>query len=55
MPRWKRKILEAALEAGADDVVNEAGESSVLCAPDSFEAVQQALPTPASSRTLPRW
>jgi transcriptional/translational regulatory protein YebC/TACO1 len=24
-------------------VVNEAGESSVLCTPDSFEAVQQAL------------
>jgi len=23
--------------------VNEAGESSVLCAPDSFEAVQKAL------------
>ncbi|GAB2534631.1 YebC/PmpR family DNA-binding transcriptional regulator [Rhodanobacter koreensis] len=39
----EEKILEAALEAGADDVVNEAGESSVLCAPESFEAVQQAL------------
>ena len=41
----EEKILEAALEAGADDVVNEAGESSVLCTPDSFEAVQQALAT----------
>ncbi len=39
----EEKILEAALEAGADDVVNEAGESSVLCTPDSFEAVQKAL------------
>ena len=39
----EEKILEAALEAGADDVVNESGESSVLCTPDSFEAVQQAL------------
>jgi YebC/PmpR family DNA-binding regulatory protein len=39
----EEKILEAALEAGADDVVNEAGESAVLCAPESFEAVQQAL------------
>jgi transcriptional/translational regulatory protein YebC/TACO1 len=41
----EEKILEAALEAGADDVVNEAGESSVLCTPDSFETVQQALAT----------
>ncbi|HEX7342480.1 MAG TPA: YebC/PmpR family DNA-binding transcriptional regulator [Rhodanobacteraceae bacterium] len=39
----EEKVLEAALEAGADDVVNEAGESIVLCTPDSFEAVQQAL------------
>ena len=47
----EEKILEAALEAGADDVVNEAGESSVLCAPDSFEAVQQALAS-AGLKTL---
>jgi YebC/PmpR family DNA-binding regulatory protein len=39
----EEKVLEAALEAGADDVVNEHGESTVLCAPDHFEAVQQAL------------
>jgi len=39
----EEKVLEAALEAGADDVVNEGGESTVLCAPESFEAVQQAL------------
>jgi transcriptional/translational regulatory protein YebC/TACO1 len=39
----EEKVLEAALEAGADDVVNEGGESSVLCAPESFDAVQQAL------------
>ena len=39
----EEKVLEAALEAGADDVVNEYGESTVLCAPESFEAVQQAL------------
>src|SRR5574337_479146 len=36
-------LLDAALEAGADDVINENGESSVLCAPENFEAVQQAL------------
>lgn len=39
----EEKVLEAALDAGADDVVNEHGESAVLCAPDQFEAVQQAL------------
>ena len=39
----EEKVLEAALEAGADDVVNEAGESSVLCTPDALESVQQAL------------
>lgn len=39
----EEKILEAALDAGADDVVNENGESTVLCKPDDFEAVQQKL------------
>lgn len=39
----EEKVLEAALEAGADDVVNEHDESTVLCPPESFEAVQQAL------------
>jgi len=39
----EEKVLEAALEAGADDVINENGESTVICAPESFEAVQQAL------------
>jgi YebC/PmpR family DNA-binding regulatory protein len=39
----EEKVLEAALEAGADDVVGEHGESIVLCAPEHFEAVQQAL------------
>lgn len=39
----EERVLEAALEAGADDVVNEHGESTVLCAPEHFEAVQQAL------------
>jgi YebC/PmpR family DNA-binding regulatory protein len=36
-------VLDSALEAGADDVINEHGESAVLCAPEHFEAVQQAL------------
>jgi YebC/PmpR family DNA-binding regulatory protein len=39
----EEKVLEAALEAGADDVVNEHGESTVLCSPENFESVQQAL------------
>jgi YebC/PmpR family DNA-binding regulatory protein len=39
----EEKVLEAALDAGADDVVNENGESSVLCTPDNFETVQKAL------------
>lgn len=37
------KVLEVALDAGADDVVGEDGRSTVLCAPDSFEAVKKAL------------
>ncbi len=39
----EEKILEAALEAGADDVVNGADESCVLCAADSLSDVQSAL------------
>ncbi|WP_020649817.1 YebC/PmpR family DNA-binding transcriptional regulator [Solimonas variicoloris] len=39
----EEKILEAALEAGADDVLSEEGWTEVLCATDSFEAVKQAL------------
>jgi len=39
----EEKVLEAALEAGADDVINADGESTVLCAQENFEAVRQAL------------
>ncbi|HET7268148.1 MAG TPA: YebC/PmpR family DNA-binding transcriptional regulator [Oleiagrimonas sp.] len=39
----EEKVLEAALEAGADDVVNEDGESIVLCAPENFESVQDGM------------
>ncbi|HET7359147.1 MAG TPA: YebC/PmpR family DNA-binding transcriptional regulator [Rhodanobacteraceae bacterium] len=39
----EERLLEAALDAGADDVVTDGGESAVLCAPDAFDAVQQAL------------
>ena len=37
------RILEAALDAGADDVVTEDGYTEVLCAPDAFHGVKQAL------------
>lgn len=39
----EEKILEAALEAGADDVISEDGWTEVLSAPENFEAVKQAL------------
>lgn len=39
----EEKVLEAALESGAEDVVNEDGESIVLCSPEDFEAVQKVL------------
>jgi YebC/PmpR family DNA-binding regulatory protein len=38
------KVMEAALEAGADDVVTDGdGAIEVLCAPPAFEAVKAAL------------
>ena len=38
------KVMEAALEAGADDVVTDGdGAIEVLCAPPEFEAVKAAL------------
>ena len=38
------KVMEVALDAGADDVIVDAdGAVEVLCAPADFEAVQQAL------------
>ena len=38
------KVMEVALEAGAEDVVTgEDGAIEVLCAPPDFEAVKQAL------------
>jgi YebC/PmpR family DNA-binding regulatory protein len=38
------KLMEAALEAGADDLVaNEDGSTEVLCPPNDFHAVKTAL------------
>ncbi len=42
-PELEEKVLEIALEAGADDVLNEPGVSVVLCAPDHVETLRQAL------------
>jgi len=37
------RLMDAAIDAGADDVQSEDGWSEVLCAPDSFDAVEKAL------------
>lgn len=40
----EERVMEAALEAGAEDVVaNEDGSIEVLCAPNDFHAVKAAL------------
>lgn len=39
----EEKLLEAALEAGADDVHNADGESTVLCTQATFETVKKGL------------
>lgn len=54
----EEKLLEAALEAGADDVQSAGGTSLVLCPADSLEAVRKALTaagfTPASADVVMR-
>ena len=42
-PGSEDKLLEAALDAGADDVQTESGKSTVLCSAENFEAVKKAL------------
>ena len=42
-PGSEDKLLELALDAGADDVQSETGESLVLTSPETFEAVRKAL------------
>lgn len=40
------RVMETALDAGADDVVtDEDGSIEVVCAPESFDAVQKAFET----------
>ena len=43
IPGTEDKVLEIALDAGADDVQSEGGETLVLCTPEKFEAVKKAL------------
>ncbi len=42
-PESEEKLMEVALDAGADDVQSADGLSTVLCAPGHFEAVKKAL------------
>lgn len=42
-PELEEKILEIAIEAGADDVISASGTTTVLCAPENFEGVKAAL------------
>lgn len=42
-PALEERIMETALEAGADDVLNEDGYTEVLCAPEVFDAVKHAF------------
>lgn len=42
-PGSEDRVLEVALDAGADDVASEGGETTVVCSPDAFEAVGKAL------------
>lgn len=37
------RLMEVALECGADDVQSADGRSTVLCSPSAFEGVKQAL------------
>jgi YebC/PmpR family DNA-binding regulatory protein len=39
----EEKLLNAALEAGADDVNDDGGVWEVICAPESFEGVRDAV------------
>jgi len=54
----EESLLEAALDAGADDVQSVGGRSIVLCAPEQFEAVKKSLVaagyTPASADVVMR-
>lgn len=39
----EEKILEAAMEAGAEDIQTDNGETIVLCAPENFDVVAAAF------------
>jgi YebC/PmpR family DNA-binding regulatory protein len=39
----EEKLLNAALDAGADDMADDGGVWEIVCAPESFEAVRDAV------------
>ena len=39
----EEKLMEVALDAGADDILSESQGFTVYCAPHDFEAVQAAI------------
>jgi transcriptional/translational regulatory protein YebC/TACO1 len=57
-PGSEDKVLEAALDAGADDVQTEGSRTTVLTAPDNLEPVNKALTaagfTPAQAEVVMR-
>lgn len=57
-PKLEDRLLEAALEAGADDVQTDSGWCEVLTQPGTFEAVKKALTAaglvPAQARVTMR-
>jgi YebC/PmpR family DNA-binding regulatory protein len=42
-PGSEDKVLEIALDAGADDVQTEGSQTTVLCSPENFESVKKEL------------
>lgn len=43
VPGSEDRVLDTALEAGADDVATDSGMTTVVCSPDHFESVNKAL------------
>ncbi len=54
----EERVLDTALEAGADDVASDGASTTVICAPDQFEAIGKALAdagfTPVSADVVMR-
>jgi transcriptional/translational regulatory protein YebC/TACO1 len=48
------KLMEIALDAGAEDIQSSAEVFEVYTTPQAYERVLKAIKAPASSRTTPR-